>query len=357
MAMVDARTGNWGFGARGLWRRGQAMVEFALVLPFLIFMFLGITELGFVLNDYLALVSANADAAKYGMRLHGNPDASHLIIDKFIENRGHLVMDNVDFTTSHGIVMRMNGVEKSASGALVNSSGNQVNISADNFYFWDNDTPDNLADDVPISCMNIRASYVKLTTRYRHQILVPGLNIITTGDEFPLDIVNVYPISGMDFGSTVSAAGGGLQGGFPITILDFPFVVGQSYDLKGKADMDVNGPGNFGWVNLDPAQAGNKNSNIVSWIRGPSTPTVSLPGWLGGFTGQRNSADIKAAIAQYSGKYIAILIHDQSQGNGANLQYHETAIAIFKCETFGEEGTGGNAYLTISGEFVRRISL
>ena len=48
--------------------RGQSLVEFALVLPFLLMLFLGIAELGSALYDYLTFTAANREGARLASR-------------------------------------------------------------------------------------------------------------------------------------------------------------------------------------------------------------------------------------------------------------------------------------------------
>lgn len=335
-------------------RRGQAMTEFAMVLPLLAMIFLGVTEMGFILNDYLSQVQANGAAAKFGSRLFGNPDANALIIDHFLENRGNLSPASLTFHKSGG--SELGSFTKTAGGALMDQDGGAVAVADDSFFVYDGGTPDNAADDTPISCMNVRASYVKVKTVYNHQMMVPGIHLFSENGEYPIHVENIYPLSPLDLGSQTGIDPSDLEGAFPITVMDQPFIVGQEYILKGKSDEDPARPGNFGWVNLDPSQPGNKNENIAAWINGPNSPSATIPGWLGGFTGQRNAADIRTALNVYAGKYIVIMVHDSHQGNGNNLQYHEVGLALFRCESFTENTDGGGQpHLEISGNFVRRL--
>lgn len=48
--------------------RGQGLVEFALVLPFLILLLLGVMELGFAMYDYLTLATANREGVRLASR-------------------------------------------------------------------------------------------------------------------------------------------------------------------------------------------------------------------------------------------------------------------------------------------------
>ncbi|MEJ5312092.1 MAG: TadE family protein [Anaerolineae bacterium] len=63
-----------------LWRRaqhsayGQGLVEFALVLPFLILLVLGIMEVGFAFYDYITLATANREGIRLASRARFTDD-------------------------------------------------------------------------------------------------------------------------------------------------------------------------------------------------------------------------------------------------------------------------------------------
>jgi len=62
--------------------RGQAMLEFALVLPILLFLVMGIIEFGRIFSAYLTITELAREGARYGVV--GNTDAS---IKTLIKNR------------------------------------------------------------------------------------------------------------------------------------------------------------------------------------------------------------------------------------------------------------------------------
>ncbi|KRQ86266.1 TadE-like protein [Caloramator mitchellensis] len=47
--------------------KGQALVEFAIILPILIFIIAGIIEFGMMLNSYLTIQNASREGARYGI--------------------------------------------------------------------------------------------------------------------------------------------------------------------------------------------------------------------------------------------------------------------------------------------------
>lgn len=61
---------------------GQAMVEFAIVLPVLILLVLGITEFGRALSALIVLQNAAREGARYGITVYSDPNSNALIEDK-----------------------------------------------------------------------------------------------------------------------------------------------------------------------------------------------------------------------------------------------------------------------------------
>ncbi len=49
--------------------RGQSLIELAIVITVLMFMLVGITEYGFLLNNYLNLVDATREATRFGANI------------------------------------------------------------------------------------------------------------------------------------------------------------------------------------------------------------------------------------------------------------------------------------------------
>jgi len=55
--------------------RGQALVEMALLLPILLLLFAGLIELGFAFYNYLVVVNAAREGARYGAKMPEFPDS------------------------------------------------------------------------------------------------------------------------------------------------------------------------------------------------------------------------------------------------------------------------------------------
>lgn len=72
--------------------RGQALAEFALVIPVLLILLVGIVEIGYGLNSYLTVV----DSARDGARLGAKGSASDTEIRNLILRETERLPDGVD---------------------------------------------------------------------------------------------------------------------------------------------------------------------------------------------------------------------------------------------------------------------
>jgi Flp pilus assembly protein TadG len=87
--MVAAVTGSWERGMmRVFWRsrrereRGANLVEFALVLPLLLLMLVGVADLGRAFTTYIAITNAAREGARYASRW---PNYRDQIVEAVIE--------------------------------------------------------------------------------------------------------------------------------------------------------------------------------------------------------------------------------------------------------------------------------
>lgn len=69
---------------------GQAVVEFAIVLPVLILLVLGIMEFGRALSALMVLQNAAREGARYGITVYSDPNSDELIEDRVRQEAGSL---------------------------------------------------------------------------------------------------------------------------------------------------------------------------------------------------------------------------------------------------------------------------
>lgn len=60
--------------------RGQALVEFALILPILLILIMGIVQFGLVLNAYITIENASREGARRGIVGSSDTEIKNLII-------------------------------------------------------------------------------------------------------------------------------------------------------------------------------------------------------------------------------------------------------------------------------------
>jgi len=84
--------------------RGQSLVEFALLLPVLLLILLGVFDLGRVYNSYIVITNAARDGAYYGS-MHST-DTTGIVQRVITEAQGsgvNLTSSNVTVSTSGGV--------------------------------------------------------------------------------------------------------------------------------------------------------------------------------------------------------------------------------------------------------------
>lgn len=60
-------------------KKGQAMVEFAVILPILLLLVMGIIEFGLIFNAYLTIQNASREGARYGITGASDADIVSLV--------------------------------------------------------------------------------------------------------------------------------------------------------------------------------------------------------------------------------------------------------------------------------------
>lgn len=78
-------------------RKGQALVETAIITPLLIFILIGVFEVGYALRGYLVLVNATREAARFAVR-PGYTDYTKEKYDDVITHAFDSMAGQIDFT-------------------------------------------------------------------------------------------------------------------------------------------------------------------------------------------------------------------------------------------------------------------
>ena len=130
------------------------------------------------------------------------------------------------------------------------------------------------------------------------------------------------------------------SGVYPIAVEWEDFEYGETYNIFAGG-----GPGNFGWLgwtgctnvpclceSLTPP--GNSETYINPYD--PSDRTLTIGDWVEGTTGKKNAACVRDLLDDFeeSEQPITIIVWDEADGNGANLNYRIAGFATFIIEDF-----------------------
>jgi len=310
-------------------KKGQSMVEFALLLPILIIFFVGMFEMGLIINDYISISRAVADACKYGSTLVGYSSAEVMVMGKLIDGYSRNIRyervrviskSNTQYgpysklTTSNGaVVIPPNSTPITAFGEYL-------------FYRFDGGTRDNFADDIAMAPTDWRCSHIEITVEYQHQVVIPYANLFNF-NFVTLRATNTWPITQMY--PTMFPGQFILDGtGFIPIVVDISRCVytGSPIEIKGN-NIGTLIPGGKGWIDLKSDGTG-KLDDLDAWISNTATaPQVPIPSWRNDITG--NKTTLNPLLNQYLNKTIVVPVYDQSINTGSNGSYHIVGMAEF----------------------------
>ncbi len=318
-------------------RKGQSMVEFALVLPILLLFFVGIVQIGLIINDYIALNRAVSDACRFGSTLVGFSSAEVLIVGKLLDGLGESIKKDklriVSFTNQ-----KYGPYTKSNSGTILTNAGQAVTSFAEFlFYRKDNGSPLNFNDDAVVGPNSFECAYVSVSIEYEHQVVIPFADLINAAT-INLTASNTWPISTIYPDILKDRNLFRLNGSLPIAVNEKSCVyTGEPVVIKGDWIL----PGGFGWLDLSVYYDSGTNPNagpneLAAWISGaPDPPTIDLtpPQKVYSMTGQKNASAVRDALATLLGQNIMVPIYDTIGSQGNNGYYHIIGFAVFKLES------------------------
>lgn len=104
--------------------RAQSLVEFAITLPLLLFLFSGMIEFGFALNYYLSLLDATREAARYWSNFDPFDPVTHADNLSFYSSTADMVVANLDpWVANHSYRGRRITLDAAADDVLVTVFG------------------------------------------------------------------------------------------------------------------------------------------------------------------------------------------------------------------------------------------
>jgi len=381
--------------------KGQSLVEMAILAPILLILFLGVVEVGWTLRDFVAVQSANREAARFGARgryldfsqtnldqigyplviqheldsLAGqlgmnvgaaDPNAtvivSHVLVDTGPCHGGaDDPLDNMiltPYTPGYGHFMATYGQPRTTRvdfGALVND------MIAENVQF---NCDQQARNPTAIPSVN---SVVIVETFYEHPLLVMSpLMSAFVGDQHGL--IELYSRTIM----RITADSRGSQSSSDQGCEVYPIAVHTSSVAGLEPGDTINdifngaGEGNFGWLRWNDNSGSNSETYLNEEFQNPrlsanaylnpcdpnGTDTYLNAGdCIWGMTGTINGTDIRNDMEalRSGGIIIRIPVWDTSEGSGSNTTYHVDRFIRVRITGYDlPPGQGGS----ISAEFV-----
>jgi|GEM_PF-3804968 len=319
--------------------KGQSMVEFALVLPILLLFFIGTLQLGMIINDYIALNRAVAEACKYGSTLIGYSSAEVLIVGKLLDSLSeNIKKDQLKILSKTN--QKYGPYSKNSAGSVLNSNGQAITMFAETlFYRYDNQTPNNFTDDTVISPTAWNCSYVEVKVEYEHHVIVPFADLISASTVI-LSASSTWPISAY-YPTLMPPGQFQLSGGMPIAVNESACVAsGTPIVIKGSWVL----PGGFGWLDLSVYYNSGTNPNatvnneINDWITDPTSAPISIIPPQNVYSVTGNSLQpVEDSLAPLIGHEILIPIYDTVGSQGSNGYYHIVGFAVFILNAIGAQ--------------------
>lgn len=82
-------------------RKGQAVVEFAIVLPVLLLILCGIVDFGWIIGNKLLISYCSREGARYGIVVAADPDSTSLITQRVINTAPSYIRNGLSVTVSY----------------------------------------------------------------------------------------------------------------------------------------------------------------------------------------------------------------------------------------------------------------
>jgi hypothetical protein len=109
-------------------------------------------------------------------------------------------------------------------------------------------------------------------------------------------------------------------------------------------DLDKVGPGAFRILNLDGSRGGTGTQTLGDWVLHGYDQSMPL-GWYYSDPGAKfNSSNVSGAMNIRLGDELLFPVYDETEGQGANFQYHVIGWAGFVVTSFSGNGNSGHIF-------------
>jgi len=105
------------------------MVEFALILPLILYILVGILQVGWLLSDYMILTNATAVGARYFAGQAGSTTANANTVSQVKAAASGLTLSSLTITTSVNGTACTDNSTPTCGTALINNKGSTANVA------------------------------------------------------------------------------------------------------------------------------------------------------------------------------------------------------------------------------------
>jgi hypothetical protein len=344
-------------------QKGQSLVEMAFALPMLLFLAVGIVELGYALNSYEQTINAAREGARFGSFCGGyldsyegcNNDVTSIVqgaTSGLIQYRDYGDDGgNADLYIAHmDISQDCSEVEFEQQQTLDTADFETAGVTQDDMLNW-------LSEHGYSYC---GLSFVAVDLHYRSPSFLRLPLVKQLSEATPMRSLTVMrkeflPVTGHCGAYPIAAYWGVFEGMTEGDLLDDIWIGGEA--------------GGWGWLRwkCDPNDAGSGSADTDGTLADYLTPPadadsyenpqdcsdneLAVGKYVWGNTGVSNSSEIVDALDGLIGRYIRVIVWDYTNGEtGSALQYHVKTFAIVQITGYAlPPGHGG----TISARFVR----
>jgi hypothetical protein len=350
-------------------KRGQSLVEMAIIAPILLIMFIGVVEVGWGLRDFVVLQNATREAARFGARGR-YLDFSKISFDDI--GYPYVVQHELDSISSQ---LSLSVSDEDPSGTIIVShvlvdTGKCGGGTEDDLILspltpgyghymatFGQPRPSRVDFAALVQEMRDENETFNCDLEARNPGATPSVNSVIIVESFYAHdlIVNVPLVSNLisdgsgivwlytrtimritaDARGQIPSAGQGCEV-YPIALHTSTLAGHQSGDSLGDI-FNGAGDGNFGWLRWNDWPGHNSQTYLVDEILNPrlsfntyvdasdpSDTTLNAGDWIWGLTGVVSSDDMRDELNRLVANHtvIRVPVWDIATESGSNLYYH-----------------------------------
>lgn len=341
-------------------QRGQSLVEFAITLPILLIILVGLGEMGSALYSYQIVANAAREGARYGAKALHTPDEVVAAWTRQAADRLKIttVVDDVPVLDGEKATIVVTRLRKSYSDGectyeIIRTYPSELDPERPTILTeeWLNSQEGKSEQlDWPQGIPNQAMDLIAVEVMYDHPHLTGFFNI----GRFIPDPIPFHSITVMRVGGSRMATCDAYPIGVPQDVLDGHDPGDNLGDI-----YEGGGPGNFGWLRWPQATSAGNEPYLSDSLGNPglsrrdydnaldpSDHWLNVDDWVWGSSGISGSAGVTDALDALIGRRIRVPVwgpdddpaSDGFEGTGSGGHYHIVGFAWVIIRDYGFQG-------------------